>query len=164
MQSAGAESVRTCTPLLSQAGRVGFGNGVLLGGGWGEPSLVRDALAKRGQENKAASERVLSQVWELLLSLGTRSREPRPSWSKRVTPGSGLFAVLPLLMILPQHLLGLVLLLLILAAPCGAGRAIGAQGCSSARDGNQSSAPTMWNSVENNLLLAFGFAPSLFQV
>lgn len=27
MLSAGTESVRTCTPLLSQAGRVGFGNG-----------------------------------------------------------------------------------------------------------------------------------------
>lgn len=27
MQSAGTKSVRTCTPLLSQAGRVGFGNG-----------------------------------------------------------------------------------------------------------------------------------------
>lgn len=63
MQSAGTESVRTCTPLLSQAGRVGFGNGAqqpwescrgLVGDAW-------FALEGRGEENKAASEQVLSQ-------------------------------------------------------------------------------------------------------
>lgn len=175
MQSAETESVRTCTPLLSQAGRVVFGNGAqqpwescrgLRRAQPGRRCLVCLRRERTGEQGSIWTSPFPAQkeVLELVLSLGRRNREPRPGCSKCVTPDSGLFAVLPLLMILPQHLLGLVLLLIILAAPCWAGRALRAEGCSSTSDGNQSSACSMWNSMGNTLLLSFVFPLSLFQV
>lgn len=141
MQSAGTESVRTCTPLLSQAGRVGFGNGAqqpwescrgLRGAQPGGRCLICLRKEKTGRQ---------SSIWRMLPSpqggfgaaalIREKEQGAKAGLIKVCHAGLWLFAVLPLLMILPQHLLGFGLLLLILAAPCRGGRALWAQGWSS---------------------------------